>query len=94
MSEMSRSLLICAHRLQPIQSDVGKVSKSAQTMIATTFTVWGMDSELSDSLEALVDLLNLIRKSLHNPAAISAYVALAEGRIRAITIQRAAISLH
>jgi hypothetical protein len=53
-----------------------------------------MDSELSNSLEALVNLLYLIRKSLDNPVAISAYVALAESRVRAISLQRGAISLH
>jgi hypothetical protein len=45
-----------------------------------------MDSELSDSLEAIANLLYLIRKSLNNPAAISAYVGLAEDRIRVIAI--------
>jgi hypothetical protein len=44
----------------------------------------GMDSEVSDSLEAIANLLYLIRKSLNNPAAISAYVGLAEDRIRVI----------
>jgi hypothetical protein len=46
-----------------------------------------MDTELSNSLEAIANLLYLIRKSLNNPAAISAYVGLAEDRIRIIAIQ-------
>jgi hypothetical protein len=46
-----------------------------------------MDSELSDSLETLANLLYLIRKSLNNPTALSAYVGLAEDRIRVIAIQ-------
>jgi hypothetical protein len=54
----------------------------------------GMDSKLSDSLEAIANLLYLIGKSLDKPAVISAYVALAEDRIRAIAIQRGAIPLH
>jgi hypothetical protein len=47
----------------------------------------GMGSELSNSLEAIANLLYLIRKSHKNPAAVSAYVGLAEDRIRAIAIQ-------
>jgi hypothetical protein len=37
-----------------------------------------MDSELSNSLEAIAYLLYLIRKSLHNPSAASMYAGLAE----------------
>jgi hypothetical protein len=47
----------------------------------------GVDSELSNSLEAIANLLYLIRKSHKNPAAVSAYVGLAEDRTRAIAIQ-------
>jgi hypothetical protein len=46
-----------------------------------------MDSELSDSLEAIASLLYLIRKSLNNPAAISGYVGIAEDSIRLIAVQ-------
>jgi hypothetical protein len=44
----------------------------------------GMDSELSDSLEAIANLLYLIGKSPDNPAAVSIYVGLAEDRMRVI----------
>jgi hypothetical protein len=43
-----------------------------------------MDSELSDSLEAIANLLYLIRRSTDNPAAVSIYVGLAEDRMRVI----------
>jgi hypothetical protein len=46
----------------------------------------GMDQELCNSLEAIANLLYLIRNSLHNPAAVSMYVGLAEGRMKAIAI--------
>jgi hypothetical protein len=46
-----------------------------------------MDSELSNSLEAIANLLHLIRKSLHNPAAVSTYVGLAEDRMRTIAFR-------
>jgi hypothetical protein len=51
-----------------------------------------MDTELSNSLEAIANLLYLIRESLNNPAAISAYVGLAKDRIRIIAIQSGAAS--
>jgi hypothetical protein len=44
----------------------------------------GMDSELSNSLEAIANLLYLIGKSPDNPAAVSIYVGLAEDRLRVI----------
>jgi hypothetical protein len=44
----------------------------------------GMDSELSDTLEAIANLLYLIGKSPDNPAAVSIYVDLAEDRMRVI----------
>jgi hypothetical protein len=46
----------------------------------------GMDSDLSNSLEAIANLLHLIQKSLHNPAAATMYVGLAEDRMRAIAV--------
>jgi hypothetical protein len=46
-----------------------------------------MDSELSNSLETIGNLLYLIRKSLHNPAAVSTYVGLAQDRLRAIAFR-------
>jgi hypothetical protein len=46
-----------------------------------------MDQELSNSLEAIANLLYLVRKSLHDPAAVSTYVGLAEGRMKAIAIR-------
>jgi hypothetical protein len=44
-----------------------------------------MDRELSDSLEAIANLLYLVRKSLHDPKALSLYVGLAEDRMKAIS---------
>jgi hypothetical protein len=44
----------------------------------------GMDSELSDSLEAIANLLYLIGNSPDNPAAVSIYVGLAEDSMRVI----------
>jgi hypothetical protein len=46
-----------------------------------------MDSELSNSLEAIANLLYLVRKSLHDPRAVSMYVGLAEDRMKAIAIR-------
>jgi hypothetical protein len=46
-----------------------------------------MDSELSNSLEAIANLLYLIRKSLHNPSAASMYAGLAEDGMNAIAIR-------
>jgi hypothetical protein len=43
-----------------------------------------MDDELSNCVEAIANLLYLIRKSLHNPSAASRYVGLAEDRMKAI----------
>jgi hypothetical protein len=63
------------------------VIKIAQTVITSASTVMGMDSELSNSLEAIANLLYLIRKSLHNPAAVSTYVGLAQDRMREIAFR-------
>jgi hypothetical protein len=46
-----------------------------------------MDSEFTDSLEALANLLYLIRKSIDDSPKASIYVDLAEARIKAIAIQ-------
>jgi hypothetical protein len=46
-----------------------------------------MDDELSNSLEAIANLLYLIRKSPHDPTAVSMYVGLAEDRMKAIAIR-------
>jgi hypothetical protein len=46
-----------------------------------------MDSELSNSLEAIANLLYLIGKSPDDPAQVSIYVGLAEDRIRAIAFR-------
>jgi hypothetical protein len=46
-----------------------------------------MDSDLTNSLEALANLLYLTRKSLHDPTAASIYVDHAEERIRSIATQ-------
>jgi hypothetical protein len=48
-----------------------------------------MDEELSNSVEAIANLLYLIRKSLHDPRAVSMYVGLAEDRMKAIAIRYA-----
>jgi hypothetical protein len=45
-----------------------------------------MDRDLRNSLEAIANLVYLIRHSLHDPAAAIAYVDLAEERLRAVTV--------
>jgi hypothetical protein len=47
----------------------------------------GMDRNLYDSLEAIANLLYLIKVSLHDPAAASTYVEFAEERIKAISLR-------
>ena len=59
------------------------VSTIAQTMTTNASMVWEW-SELSNSLEAIANLLYLIGKSPDNPAAVSIYVGLAEDRMRVI----------
>jgi hypothetical protein len=46
----------------------------------------GMNSDLRNSLEAIANLLYLIRMSLHDPAAASIYIEMAEERMRAIGV--------
>jgi hypothetical protein len=46
-----------------------------------------MDEELTNSLEAIANLLYLIRKTRHDPPAISMYVGLAEARMKSIAIR-------
>jgi hypothetical protein len=45
-----------------------------------------MDRDLCNPLEAIANLIYLIRHSLHDPATAVAYVELAEERLRAITL--------
>jgi hypothetical protein len=43
-----------------------------------------MDHDVRNSLEAIANLVYLIRHSLHDPAAAIAYVDLADDRVKAI----------
>ena len=43
-----------------------------------------MDHDVRNSLEAIANLIYLIRKSLHDPAATSAYLDLADERVKVI----------
>jgi hypothetical protein len=43
-----------------------------------------MDNDVRNSLEAIANLIYLIRKSLHDPAATIAYADLADDRVKAI----------
>jgi hypothetical protein len=52
-----------------------------------------MDRELSNSLEAIANILYLVRKSLHDPMAVSMYVGLAEYRMKAIAIRYGTVAL-
>jgi hypothetical protein len=45
-----------------------------------------MDRDLRNSLEAIANLVYLIRHSLHDPAAAIAYLDLTEERLRVITL--------
>jgi hypothetical protein len=45
-----------------------------------------MDRNVANSLEAIANLIYLIRHSIHDPATPVAYVDLAEERLRAITL--------
>jgi hypothetical protein len=44
-----------------------------------------MDRDLHNSLEAIANLIYLIRQSLHDPSTAVAYVDLAEENLKAIT---------
>jgi hypothetical protein len=46
-----------------------------------------MNRDFPDSLEVICNLLYLIRMTLHDPAAASAYVDLAEQRVRTIALK-------
>jgi len=46
-----------------------------------------MDNDITDSLEAIADLLYLIGKSAHDTSAVSMYVRLAEDTVRLIAIE-------
>ena len=46
-----------------------------------------MDRDFSDSLEVISNLLYLIRMTLHDPARATAYVNLAEQRVRTIELK-------
>jgi hypothetical protein len=46
-----------------------------------------MDTQLRNSLEALTNLLFLVRSRLHDPEAASAYLKLAEEQIKALASQ-------
>jgi hypothetical protein len=45
-----------------------------------------MDRDLHNSLEAIANLIYLIRHSIHDPAAAVSYVDLAEENLKAITV--------
>jgi hypothetical protein len=45
-----------------------------------------MDRDVTDSLEAIANLIYLIRHSLHDPAAAAGYVDLAEQNLKAMTL--------
>jgi hypothetical protein len=45
-----------------------------------------MDHDVRNSLEAIANLIYLIRHSLHDPAATIAYVDLADERLKAISL--------
>jgi hypothetical protein len=45
-----------------------------------------MDRDLHNSLEAISNLIYLIRHSVHDPASAVAYVDLAEENLKAITV--------
>jgi hypothetical protein len=53
---------------------------------AARFYSEGMDRDLRNSLEAIANLVYLIRHSLHDPAAAIAYVDFTEERLRAVTV--------
>jgi hypothetical protein len=46
-----------------------------------------MDRDFPDSLEVISNLLYLIRLTLHDPAAASSYVDLAEQQVRTIALK-------
>ena len=46
-----------------------------------------MDKNFSDSIEEISNLLYLIRMTLHDPAAATAYVERAEQRVRTIELK-------
>ena len=52
-----------------------------------TFYFALMARDFSDSLEVISNLLYLIRMTLHDPAAATAYVDLAEQRVRTIELK-------
>jgi hypothetical protein len=68
-------------RRQAIMSISTTVSKIAQTLTITRSYCFGMDRNLYDSLEAIANLLYLVRSSLHDPIAASRYAVLAEEKI-------------
>jgi hypothetical protein len=45
-----------------------------------------MDRDVTDSLEAIANLIYLIRHSLHDPAAAVGYVNLAEENLKAMSL--------
>jgi hypothetical protein len=56
-------------------------------MSARALYVTFMDRDFPDSLEVISNLLYLIRLTLHDPAAASSYVDLAEQRVRTIALK-------
>jgi hypothetical protein len=46
-----------------------------------------MDTDFSDSVEVISNLLHLIKMTLHDPAAAASYVELAEQRVRIISLK-------
>jgi hypothetical protein len=62
------------------------VSKIAQTLTVPRSYGLEMDRDLHNSLEAIANLLYLLKISLHDPAAASRYVLRAEEKIEEINL--------
>lgn len=57
------------------------MSNIAQTLTIARSYRFGMDRDLYDSLEAIANLLYLVKSSLHDPIGASKYAVLAEEKI-------------
>jgi hypothetical protein len=65
---------------------VNRLNKIAQTKVCPRFYCAGMDPDLRNSLEAIANLIYLIRHSVHDQAATIAYADLADERVKAIAL--------
>ena len=70
----------------PWDSEGKQTEQNCSDKSLPTLLLCGMDPDLKNSLEAIANLIYLIRHSVHDQAATFAYADLADERVKAIAL--------